>query len=144
MPAPKTESETHRLGGHALVIGGSIAGLLAARVLRDYFDRVTVVERDAIPQTPQPRKGVPQGHHVHAIFSGGVNVIERLFPGLFAELVADGAILCDTVKDLCWYHQGVWKLRTRFGSDIVLANPAVSRSAHSPPYPERPGHSLSR
>jgi 2-polyprenyl-6-methoxyphenol hydroxylase-like FAD-dependent oxidoreductase len=112
MSALQTEGRIPRLGGHAVVIGGSIAGLLAARVLSDYFDRVAVVERDAIPRMPQPRKGVPHGHHVHTIFGGGVNVIERLFPGLFEELVAEGAIVCDTAKDLCWYHQGVWKLRT--------------------------------
>jgi 2-polyprenyl-6-methoxyphenol hydroxylase-like FAD-dependent oxidoreductase len=112
MSATKTEGEIRRLGEHALVIGGSIGGLLAARVLSDYFDRVTVVERDTVPEGAEPRKGVPQGRHVHAIFLGGVKVIERLFPGLFDELVADGAIVCDTAKDLCWYHQGVWKLRT--------------------------------
>ena len=112
MPVSKSTGEIHRLGEHALVVGGSIAGLLAARVLRDYFDRVTVVERDTIPERAESRKGVPQGRHVHAIFLGGVKVIERLFPGLFDELVADGAIFCDPVKDLCWYHQGVWKLRT--------------------------------
>jgi 2-polyprenyl-6-methoxyphenol hydroxylase-like FAD-dependent oxidoreductase len=117
MSASKTEGEFRLLGEHALVIGGSIAGLLAARVLSDYFDRVTVVERDAIPDRPEPRKGVPQGHHVHAIFSGGVKVIERLFPGLFDELAAAGALLCDPAKDLCWYHQGVWKLR--IPSDLI-------------------------
>ena len=35
---------------HAVVIGGSIAGLLAARVLADHFDKVTIVERDAFPK----------------------------------------------------------------------------------------------
>ncbi len=103
------------MGCHAVVIGGSIGGLLAARVLSGYFDRVTVVERDPIPKGVETRQSVPQGHHVHALFGGGVAVIERLYPGIFEELVAAGAVACDFAKDLRWYHQGVWKLRTESG-----------------------------
>jgi phytoene dehydrogenase-like protein len=40
MPTPAPA----RLGAHAVVIGGSMAGLLAARVLADHFDRVTILE----------------------------------------------------------------------------------------------------
>jgi len=100
------------LDKHAVVIGGSIGGLLAARVLGRYFERVTVVERDHISDDFEPRQGVPQGAHVHVIFGGGVRVIERLFPGIFAEMTNAGAVVCDFAKDLCWYHHGVWKLRT--------------------------------
>lgn len=112
MAAAKASAATRRLGKRALVIGGSIGGLLAARVLSDYFDQVIVVECDRIPETPEPRRSVPQGRHVHALFGGGVRVIEHLYPKFFDELVADGAVVCDFAKDLCWYHQGVWKLRT--------------------------------
>ena len=49
------------LGKQAIVIGASIGGLLAARALADYYDEVTVLERDVLPQTYEPRKGVPQG-----------------------------------------------------------------------------------
>jgi 2-polyprenyl-6-methoxyphenol hydroxylase-like FAD-dependent oxidoreductase len=112
MATAKAGAAVRRLGKEAVVIGGSIGGLLAARVLSDYFDRVTVVERDPIPETPEPRKGIPQGRHVHALFGGGVRVIKRLYPKFFDELVADGAVVCDFARDLCWYHQGVWKLRT--------------------------------
>jgi flavin-dependent dehydrogenase len=52
---------------HAIVVGGSISGLLAVRVLLDHFDQVTLVERDQLPDTPSRRPGVPQGHHVHAL-----------------------------------------------------------------------------
>jgi 2-polyprenyl-6-methoxyphenol hydroxylase-like FAD-dependent oxidoreductase len=106
-----------RLGQHAVVIGGSVGGLLVARVLSDYFDNVTVVERDTIGPDAQPRKGVPQGRHVHVIFGGGVRVLARLFPGFFDELVEAGAFVCDFARDLCWYHGGVWKLRTH--SDLT-------------------------
>ncbi|HEY7428106.1 MAG TPA: hypothetical protein VH682_27990 [Gemmataceae bacterium] len=112
MATAKASATAWRLGNKAVVIGGSIGGLLSARVLSDYFERVTVVECDRIPESPEPRKGVPQGRHVHALFGGGVRVIERLYPKFFDELVADGAVACDFAKDLCWYHQGVWKLRT--------------------------------
>ena len=95
-----------------MVIGGSVAGLLTARVLSDRFDRITVVERDPAPESPQPRKGVPQGRHVHVLLGGGARVIERLFPGFFEQLVEAGSQECDFARDLCWFHQGVWKLRT--------------------------------
>jgi 2-polyprenyl-6-methoxyphenol hydroxylase-like FAD-dependent oxidoreductase len=103
------------LGRHAVVIGGSVGGLLAARVLSGHFEQVTVVERDPAPEGAEPRKGVPQGKHVHALFGGGVAVLERLYPGIFEELVAAGAVACDFARDLRWYHQGVWKLRTESG-----------------------------
>jgi len=50
---------------HAVVVGGSLAGMLAARVLSDHFDDVTLLERDRFPETPTPRKGLPQGRHAH-------------------------------------------------------------------------------
>jgi 2-polyprenyl-6-methoxyphenol hydroxylase-like FAD-dependent oxidoreductase len=115
MAEAKEIAATRRLGKRAVVIGGSIGGLLSARVLSDYFDHVIVVECDRIPEGPEPRKGVPQGRHVHALFGGGVSVIERLYPKFFSELVADGAVVCDFARDLCWYHHGVWKLRTDSG-----------------------------
>jgi 2-polyprenyl-6-methoxyphenol hydroxylase-like FAD-dependent oxidoreductase len=117
MVGARVGAASRRLGSRAVVIGGSIGGLLSARVLSDYFAQVTVVERDRVPETPEPRKGVPQGRHVHALFGGGVRVIERLYPRFFDELVAAGAVVCDFARDLCWYHQGVWKLRT--ASDLT-------------------------
>ncbi|HEY8212026.1 MAG TPA: FAD-dependent monooxygenase [Myxococcaceae bacterium] len=77
--------------GHAIVIGGSIAGLCAARVLARSFQKVTVVERDEAPEGPEARKGVPQGHHVHAMLAHGARVLEALFPGIDAELAGAGA-----------------------------------------------------
>jgi 2-polyprenyl-6-methoxyphenol hydroxylase-like FAD-dependent oxidoreductase len=65
---------------HALVIGGSITGLLAARVLSDHFEQVTVVERDRFPDEPQWRPGVPQSHHAHVLLTKGQQILEELFP----------------------------------------------------------------
>jgi 2-polyprenyl-6-methoxyphenol hydroxylase-like FAD-dependent oxidoreductase len=88
---------------HAIVIGGSIAGLLAARVLADHFDRVTMIERDHLPDRPQPRKGVPQASHVHVLLAKGLHIIESLYPGISSELLADGALPVDWGKDLRGY-----------------------------------------
>lgn len=103
------------MGDHAVVVGGSLGGLLAGRVLSDYFEKVTIVERDEIGDSAEPRKGVPQGNHVHTIYGGGAKVIERLLPGLFQKMVSEGATECDFSKGLVWYHQGVWKMRTDTG-----------------------------
>ena len=63
-----------------------MAGLLAARVLSDHFDRVLIIERDALPESPVERGGVPQGRHVHALLVQGQELLESFFPGLSAEL----------------------------------------------------------
>ena len=77
---------------HVVVAGASIAGLLAARVLADYFEQVTLVERDQIARSPAPRKGVPQGPHAHGLLVRGRAILEDLFPGLVDELCAAGAV----------------------------------------------------
>ena len=79
------------LGKHAVVLGASISGLLAARVLADYFESVTVVERDALGDTPDNRRGVPQGRHLHGLLMRGSQVIDDMFPGILDEVVAAGA-----------------------------------------------------
>src|SRR5436853_6871478 len=84
-------SEQYR-GHHALVIGGSMAGLLAARVLVDYFDQVTIVDRDTFPETPDHRKGVPQSYHTHGLLLKGHMIISQMFPGIMDELRAAGAL----------------------------------------------------
>jgi 2-polyprenyl-6-methoxyphenol hydroxylase-like FAD-dependent oxidoreductase len=103
------------LGKHAIVIGGSICGLLTARVLSQFFQQVTIIERDTFSEQPVPRKGVPQGHHVHVIFDGGMRVIDRLFPGFSGDLATNGSVVLDFSKELCWYHAGVWKARPESG-----------------------------
>ena len=87
---------------HAAVIGGSIGGLLAARVLADHYDRVTVLERDTLPGGPDPRKGTPQARHIHVLLTAGRRVLERMYPGLIQDLVAAGAEDYDAVADVEW------------------------------------------
>jgi 2-polyprenyl-6-methoxyphenol hydroxylase-like FAD-dependent oxidoreductase len=83
------------IGDRAVVLGGSMAGLQAARVLADFYTTVTVVERDPLPHDPEQRRGVPQGRHVHALLRGGSQALGQLFPGLLDELVVAGATVLD-------------------------------------------------
>lgn len=78
------------LGEHAAVLGASMSGLLAARVLADHFQTVTVVDRDELPDEPVNRRGVPQGRHVHALLAGGSMALETFFPGILHELRVSG------------------------------------------------------
>ena len=75
----------------ALIIGGGIAGLLAARVLSDYYDDVLVIERDSAPEKPGARPGAPQSFHLHQVLPRGEMIMERLFPGFMQDLLAVGA-----------------------------------------------------
>ena len=96
-----------RIGQHAIVIGASMGGLLAARALADDFERVTLLERDSCPVADVSRKGVPQGDHAHGLLARGRNVIEALFPGWTDEVVADGGIRCDIAHDVAWFGHGI-------------------------------------
>jgi len=78
-------------GKRAVVIGAGLAGLMAARVLADHYDSVVVIEKDQLTG-PEPRKGVPQGNHIHVLWSVGSAILERLFPGLFEDLAAAGGV----------------------------------------------------
>ena len=79
------------VGGTAVVVGGSIAGSFAARVLADHFDRVVVLDKDDLPDGPEPRPGAQQGVHFHALLAKGRMVAEELFPGFAEDLLAEGA-----------------------------------------------------
>ena len=92
---------------HAVVIGGSLAGLLAARVLSDHFAQVTIIERDRLTGDAGPRKGVPQGRHVHALLARGAIIMGEYFPDLFPTLARNGAILVST-RDVRWNQLGLW------------------------------------
>jgi 2-polyprenyl-6-methoxyphenol hydroxylase-like FAD-dependent oxidoreductase len=105
---------------HAVVIGGGLAGLLAARVLADHFESVTLIERDGVATKPKPRKGVPQGHHVHGLLAKGQQILSQLFPDLVPALLAGGAVPGDMGRDFRWHHFGAWKARFDSGIDGML------------------------
>ena len=89
---------------HAVVVGAGMGGLLAGRVLARRFGRVTILERDALAppsggsRAPR-RKGVPQGRHLHSLAARGWEALERLFPGLDAELARAGCPKLDQAAD---------------------------------------------
>lgn len=89
-----------------MVVGGSVAGLLTARVLADGFDEVTILERDSIPDDPSPRRGVPQGRHIHVLETAGRETFEDLFPGYGEVLLSKGGLIIDLVSDLIHYERG--------------------------------------
>jgi len=107
---------------HAIVIGGSIAGLLAARVLADHFERVTIIERDHLPDGPQPRKGVPQASHVHVLLVKGLQIIESLLPGFGQALTADGAVPVNWGSDARTFSFAGWLPAFTGGSASLLCS----------------------
>lgn len=96
---------------HAVVLGGSLAGLLAARVLSDHFERVTLIERDVYSDTAEPRRGIPQANHVHGLLVRGRQILEDLFPGVQDEMIAAGAPLVDMANEIAWYTRAGWGVR---------------------------------
>ncbi len=120
-------------GERAIVIGASIAGLLAARVLSEAFERVIIMERDELPNEVVGRKGVPQGHHLHALLAAGAKQLDALFPGLFTSIELRGGICLDMSAQSNWFHFGTWKRRfdcgvpVRFQSRLLLEHEVRQR-----------------
>jgi 2-polyprenyl-6-methoxyphenol hydroxylase-like FAD-dependent oxidoreductase len=93
------------IGDHAVVLGASMSGLLAARVLADAYNHVTVVDRDALPESEQDRKGVPQGRHAHVLLTSGAQVLGELFPGMLTDLAAAGVPVLHNFRE-GWFSVG--------------------------------------
>jgi 2-polyprenyl-6-methoxyphenol hydroxylase-like FAD-dependent oxidoreductase len=75
----------------AVVLGGGLAGMLAAAAITGGVDQVVIVERDRFPDSPGPRRGLPQSYHSHILMRGGAEALDRLIPGLTDSLYAAGA-----------------------------------------------------
>ncbi len=93
-------------GGHAVVVGASMAGLVATRVLVDRFETVTLVERDSLPEDAVARPGTPQARHIHVMQTAGQATLEDLFSGYGEELIGAGALVIDLASDLAVYEEG--------------------------------------
>lgn len=111
------------LGDHAVVLGASMAGLLAARVLTEAYRTVTVIDRDALPEVGVHRRGVPQGRHQHVLHPRGREVLDELFPGFTAHAVQAGARAGDMLGHCRWLLSG-YRLRQ---ADVGLPSLIASR-----------------
>jgi 2-polyprenyl-6-methoxyphenol hydroxylase-like FAD-dependent oxidoreductase len=109
----------------AVVLGASMAGLLTARVLADTYGQVTVIDRDELPETPTHRRGVPHGHHIHALLAGGQQALEELLPGLTAELVSQGVPAGDVLADARLYFSGHRLRQAHTGLGLLSASRPV-------------------
>jgi flavin-dependent dehydrogenase len=106
----------------AIVIGGSMAGMLTARVLADYYEQVLIIERDHFPEEPLAREGVPQGRHLHALLAKGHSIVEELFPGITVEWCEAGAEILDVGDDFAWRTPKGWGIRFSSGVRMLAAS----------------------
>lgn len=114
MPKVKTNNRQH-----AIVIGGSLGGLLTARVLSKHFDRVTIVEKDRVELRPESRPGQPQTRHLHALLATGLHLMTDYFPDLPQALVDRGAIVNDFAESMRWYSYGGYRAQFKIGFNIT-------------------------
>jgi flavin-dependent dehydrogenase len=111
------------LGGvRAVVIGGSIAGLLAARALCRHCEQVVLLDRDRFPACASPRPGVPQSRHVHQLLLRGLLILEAFFPGLRGELVAAGATMLELPQDVATFAGSGWGPRFHSGLETLCCS----------------------
>ena len=112
------------IGRQVVVVGAGIGGLTAAAALADHFERVVVLERDALAREAAHRAGTPQAKHVHALLAGGQHALGDLLPGFEQDLARAGAV------------------PLRVGLDVRVERPGYD------PFPQRDlgwlGYSMSR
>ena len=121
--SPPAHTPPPRLGEHAIVIGASMAGLLAARVLSESYDRVTVLDRDRLPRgLDENRRAVPQGMHAHGLQPGGQLAIERLLPGFRDEALEAGALVLQAALDMRMTIAGNAIRRVELDGEYAIAS----------------------
>ncbi len=94
------------LRDRAIVIGGSMAGLLTAKMLAEHYRDVLLIERDHVPATAEHRRGVPQSRHSHVLLASGLRALEALFPGILEDFSSAGVVPGDVARDVRWYVEG--------------------------------------
>lgn len=104
----------------AIIMGGSLGGLLTARVLSNHFEQVTILERDGIASHPEARKGQPQARHLHGLLATGLQVMTRYFPDLPQALKNNGAIMADFANTMQWYTYGGYRKRFKMRIESTL------------------------
>ncbi|MFE9319791.1 NAD(P)/FAD-dependent oxidoreductase [Nocardia sp. NPDC052278] len=113
---------SRRAGDHAVVLGGGIAGLFAARILADHYAVVTVVERDRLSTAETKRRGTPQSQHSHGLLMRAADIAESRFPGLIDELITDGAKAVSAFDDFRAIFFGNVLYRAELGRTSVAAS----------------------
>jgi 2-polyprenyl-6-methoxyphenol hydroxylase-like FAD-dependent oxidoreductase len=121
--------ERRAMTGHAVVLGASMGGLLAARALSETFERVTLIERDELPAEPENRRGVPQGRHVHVLLPRGSQVLGSFFPGLADELAARDVPLTQLARQIRFVVSGHQLARGHPGPTMLQPTRAVLEHA---------------
>jgi NAD(P)H-flavin reductase/2-polyprenyl-6-methoxyphenol hydroxylase-like FAD-dependent oxidoreductase len=107
--------------GTAVVIGGSIAGIAAAKACSETFERVIVLEKDDPHRRREGRPGAAQGWHLHHLLTAGQIELERLFPGIVDDMVREGAFKVDMAAQYRIRLGGSWKKPGTSDIEIVCA-----------------------
>ena len=109
----------------AVIVGAGIAGLAAAAAVAPYFEKVTILDKDTLPEGPLPRKGVAQDLQVHILLKGGELALEALMPGTRAALLAAGAVEVRQTEDVLIWERDEWHARRDLGhSQLMMSRPA--------------------
>jgi flavin-dependent dehydrogenase len=116
----RSNGDGTRQRGRAIVMGGSMAGLAAARVLSDHYGEVILVERDRFGEVGEHRRGVPQGRHSHGLLASGLRTLEGFFPGLVREAINAGALRIDVMRDAHFCFEGGEQVRFESGLEGLL------------------------
>lgn len=115
-----------RAGARAVVVGAGIGGLAAAAALAPFFDAVEIFDKDELPGSPRPRKGVPQDLQVHILLKGGERSLESLLPGTRAALLRAGAIEVQQTRDVAIWERDAWQATRDLGySQLMMSRPAL-------------------
>src|SRR5260370_19225267 len=109
-------------GNYVVVMGGGIGGMCAARVLSDHFERVTLIERDELPEGAAHRKGVPQSRHPHGLLDRGRRELSAMFPGLDDSIRQRGGLDMDAGLELATLSPEGWDARRRTGHQMLFAS----------------------
>src|SRR5690606_35246712 len=123
---------------HAIIIGGSIGGCLAAEVLSEYFDKITILEKGSFDDEMNDRQSVPQEKHVHVLLHKGEKIIESILPSIKDDLRNERAVDIDLGKDTEWFQFGLWKkhydigLKSIFFSRRLLDSSIRKRISRNP------------
>ena len=94
---------------HAIVLGGSFAGLMTAKVLSNYYQNVTIIEKDTVHRYPESRKGQSHTKHLHGVLPCALNILNNYFPSFYEEIYNNGGVINDLGTSMNWFTHGGFK-----------------------------------